>query len=222
MNKDLFEFLNALKENNNKEWFDANRKNYEDCKANLVVFLSDVIAQTAKFDKSIIGVDAKKSIFRINRDVRFSKNKNPYKTNMGALLSAGGKKGLRAGYYLHFEPNATLLGAGIWMPETAVLNKVRQEIDYNSKEFLKIVENKNVLELFGGIDKSESLKTMPRGYDVTLPYAEYLKLKSFTFFKKLSNKEVMSKDFNAQVVNCFKAMQPLNNFLNRVIDEVNE
>lgn len=221
MNKELFDFLKELKLNNNKDWFDLNRKRYEVIRANFIDSVQELINEIAKFDKSVTNIDAKKSIFRINRDIRFSKDKSPYKTNFGAYINGHGKKTAHAGYYIHFEPEASFIAGGMWQPEPIVLNKIRQEIDYNHKDFLKIVESKKVIDSFGGLQKTDTLKTMPKGYEPDLKYSEYLRLKSFVLVKNFTQKEMLQKDFIRNISSDYKLILPLNNFLNRVLDDEN-
>jgi uncharacterized protein (TIGR02453 family) len=222
MNKELFDFLKELKVNNNKEWFDLNRKRYELLRSNFIEHIQLLINEIAKFDKSVSNLDAKKTIFRINRDIRFSKDKRPYKTNFGAYINGNGKKSAHAGYYIHFEPEGTFIAGGMWQPESLILSKIRQEIDYNSKDFLSIVESKKIIEYFGGMQKTDILKTMPKGYDVSLKYSEYLRLKSFVLVKNYTQKQVFDKDFIKKTAVDFKVIYPFNNFLNRVLDDQNE
>jgi uncharacterized protein (TIGR02453 family) len=124
-------------------------------------------------------VDASKAIFRINRDVRFSKNKAPYKTNFGASINPGGKKSMIAGYYVHIEPGKSFLAAGTYMPEAPYLSAIRQEIDYNLEEFKKIVGAKDFKKEFTSLSVEDALKTVPKGYDKENPALEFLKLKHF-------------------------------------------
>jgi len=219
MNKKLFTFLTQLTENNNKEWFDINRKQYEALRFDFIDFVQQIINEIAKFDKSVANLDAKKCIFRINRDIRFSKNKSPYKNNFGAYINGNGKKSAHAGYYLHIQPKNSFIAGGMWQPESPILAKIRQEIDYNSKEFLKIVDSKNALQHFGGLEKTDILKTMPKGYDANLKYEEYLRLKSFVFTKAISNKDFDDASFIKNIGNAYKNIYPLNTFLNRVLDD---
>ncbi|MEY4456679.1 MAG: hypothetical protein RLY15_943, partial [Bacteroidota bacterium] len=134
------QFLKALKKNNNKEWFDKNRKIYEQAKADYLNFVTILLNEIQGFDTSLMELQPKQCIFRLNRDVRFSKNKDPYKTNFGASFSKGAKKVQSAGYYFHLEPGENFVGGGLWMPMAPDLNKVRQEIDYCYKEFSSILK----------------------------------------------------------------------------------
>lgn len=128
-------FLKSLKKNNSKEWFDKNRKAYETAKGDFAGFVQEVINQFSKKEPAVSGMLAKNCMFRINRDVRFSKDKSPYKTNMGAYINPGGKKSILGGYYFHCEPGQAFMGGGLWMPMPPELSKIRQEIDYNFADF---------------------------------------------------------------------------------------
>src|ERR1041385_455332 len=141
-------FLKGLKKNNNKPWFDKHRKEYESAKMDFENFIQSVIDKHSKNDVDLKGLVAKKCTFRINRDVRFSKDKSPYKTNLGASMDKGGKKSGFAGYYFHLEPGKSFLGGGLWMPQPDALKKVRQEIDYGFDEFKKIVGSKRFKSVF--------------------------------------------------------------------------
>src|ERR1041384_4820638 len=146
-------FLKALKKNNNKEWFDKNKDKYLAAKENVENTVSDLIKTFSVFDKKLAGLNAKDCVFRIYRDVRFAKDKRPYKTNMGASINAGGKKAEVAGYYLHIEPNNSFIAGGRWMPESDHLKKIRQEIDYNGKVLRKILNDKTFKKYYGELDK---------------------------------------------------------------------
>ena len=211
-------FLATLKKNNNKEWFDKNRPVYETAKADVLVFVDQLIKELVKFDKPLTGLEAKKCMFRINRDVRFSKDKSPYKSNFGASINPGGKKSQIPGYYLHIDPNAAFLAGGVWMPEPDKLNAIRQEVDYNFKEFLKIVNDKNFKKQFSSLSQDEKLANVPKGYDKENPAVEFLKLKSFVAYKELKGKDITSKNFMKECVETFKAMHKFNLFLRRAMD----
>ena len=141
INPVLFQFLRELKKNNNKEWFDANRSHYSALRKEFENFINLVIAEITVFDKTVAHTTAKASIFRINRDIRFSNDKLPYKTNFGAFIAKGGRKGINAGYYIHVEPGEGFLAGGIYMPSGPMLKAIRTEIYENIEEFKKIVEN---------------------------------------------------------------------------------
>jgi uncharacterized protein (TIGR02453 family) len=163
-------------------------------------------------------LEAKDCVFRINRDIRFSNDKTPYKTNLGASISPGGKKSLSAGYYFHLQPGASFLAGGMWQPPAPQLSAVRQEIDYNTPEFKKIINNKDFKKYFGALSDEDKVKTAPKGYDKTHPEIEILKLKSFIVVHDLKDKEVLSKDFLQHATAVFKALHPLDLFLRRACD----
>src|SRR5436190_10881984 len=146
-------FLKALKKNNNKEWFEKNRGKYEDAKLDFENFVGSVLDKLRITDASIADLKPKDCTFRINRDVRFSKNKAPYKTNMAMYISKGGKKTTNSGYYLHCEPGSAFIAGGMWKPMTPELKLVRQEIDYNWEEFRSLITAKKFKSAFGDLEK---------------------------------------------------------------------
>jgi uncharacterized protein (TIGR02453 family) len=210
-------FLKDLKKNNNKPWFDANRKRYEEAKKDFENFIQQVIDALGKKDKTIAGIKAKDCLFRINRDIRFSKDKSPYKTNFGASINKGGKKAFStAGYYFHLEPGQCFVGGGMYQPEPDVLKKVRQEIDYNFKAFKKIIGAKKFKALYGDLDKSAefTLSRVPKGYESDNPAAEYLKLKSYIAFFQIKDDELFSRNLVKNTAEAFSVLQPLLDFIN--------
>ena len=209
-------FLSELAENNNKPWFDANRKRYETVKVDWANTVTEIIKSIAAFDEPIGELEAKNCTFRINRDVRFAKDKSPYKTNLGAIMSKGGKKSVGAGYYIQIDPKETFLASGIWMPEPPHLFKIRQEIDYHFNEFRQIVEGKEFVSKIGNLE-SEKLVSVPKGFDKDSPAAEYLKYKSFVGSKKFDISTLAEPDFVQNMAAYFKVLKPLNDFLNRAM-----
>src|SRR4051812_29066988 len=221
LQKSTLQFLKNLKQNNAKEWFDAHRTAYDTARADFTGFISTVINQYGKTNEDIASLQAKDCLFRINRDVRFSKNKAPYKTNFGASIARGGKKSIYAGYYIHVEPgNESFAGGGLWMPEAEQLKKVRQEIDYNFSAFEEIVTQpafKNVYDaLYTGEDSK--LSRPPKGYDDSNPAIEYLKFKSFIALHPLKDAELTDKNLLPTVLQAFNALHPLVIFLNTAIE----
>jgi len=214
-------FLKDLKKNNNKPWFDANRKRYEEAKTDFASFIQQVIDLYGKKDKSIASLKAKDCMFRINRDVRFSKDKSPYKTNFGASINKAGRKAMNtASYYFHLEPGQLFVGGGLYQPMPPELNKVRQEVDYCFDEFKKIISAKKFKTVYKDLDKSKefTLSRVPKGYEADNPAADYLKLKSFIAFRLLSDKEATSKPLLKITVDSFESLSPLINFLNRATE----
>jgi len=219
LQSNTIQFLTALKKNNNKPWFDSNRKNYETTKADFSSLVEKLLHATAVFDEPIGILTAKECMFRINRDVRFSKDKSPYKTNMGASLSYGGKKASVAGYYFHCEPGQSFAAGGFYMPPAPELAKIRQEIDYNIDEWKKIVENKSFKKHFAtGLDTSDMLIRPPKGYDENNPAISYLKMKSFTVAQPISDELLTNKKMVAEIAASFAAMKPMLDFLNRAVE----
>ncbi len=218
LSNDTLQFLKKLKKNNHKIWFEANKKGYENAQAEIRLFAEEWIKQYGKKDPTIAHLDPKKCIFRIYRDVRFSKNKSPYKNNLGAYLSKGGKDIKTAGFYLHIEPGNCMFGAGNYMPDSEVLSKIRQEIDYNFKDFEKIITQKKFKSIFGGLDTELKLKRAPKGYEEENPALELLKLKSFTVFRKIDDSEIIAPQFIQTVTNLCIASKPLVDFLNTAFE----
>jgi uncharacterized protein (TIGR02453 family) len=210
-------FLKDLKKNNNKPWFDANRKRYEAAKVDFINFIQQVIDVHGKKDKTISGIKAKDCLFRINRDIRFSKDKSPYKTNFGASINKGGKQAFStAGYYFHLEPGQCFAGGGIYQPMPEELKKVRQEIDYNFNDFKKIIGSKKFKSVYGDLDKSAEflLSRVPKGYEQDNPAAEYLRLKSYIALSAFSDADITSKSLLKKTTDAFAALQPLIDFIN--------
>jgi uncharacterized protein (TIGR02453 family) len=215
------QFLKALDKNNNKAWFDAHKKQYDTAKQDFAALTQKVITQFGKKEPAIALLQPKECLFRINRDVRFSKNKAPYKNNMGASIKAGGKKSLVAGYYIHLEPGGkSFVGGGLYMPDAAIVGKIRQEIDYNYAEFLKIVQNKKFVAQYGGLDFSEGLSLVrePKGYEKDNPAIQYLKLKSWIATCPLSDTALQDKNLATQLTKAFEYLQPLISFLNEALE----
>ena len=222
LQKNSLQFLKQLKQNNSKEWFDVNRKNYEIVKLDFIQLIDQIIQNFATKDASIAALTAKECIFRINRDVRFSKNKAPYKTNMGASINSSGKKSFTAGYYFHFEPGGnSFVGGGLYMAEPDKLKKVRQEIDYNWLEFHKILSGKKFKTQYGDLDKSDGMALIrePKGYEKENPAIEYIKLKSWVAVTPLTDKELTEQSLVKNICNAFEALQPMIVFLNRALED---
>ena len=215
-----YRFLKDLRSNNNREWFLDNKSRYELAKQEFELFVDEVIRKIAKFDASIAHHKAKDCVFRIYRDVRFSKDKSPYKSHFGAHITAAAKKSeihTRAGYYLHLEPGASMLAGGAYMPEGQWLKAIRQEIAFNGKEFKKIIGSASFKKYFGAIE-GEKLKNPPREYAADHPDIELLKHKSFLASHNFGDKTAQAGDFAAYCGSVFKALYPFDNFLNRASD----
>lgn len=209
-------FLDDLARNNNKAWFDAHRQRYEEAKAQFEEFVQLLIAEIDKFDALGI-LSAKECIFRINRDVRFSKDKSPYKTNMGAYITAGGKKGTRQGYYFHIQPhNQSFLAGGLHMPTPEQLAKFRKAIDRDAAPFKKIIRSKEFVKYLGALN-GEKLTTAPKGYPKDHPDIELLKLKEVVVGHRLNDKEIASPNVVANTARTFRAMKPFLHYLDSIL-----
>lgn len=214
-------FLKTLKKNNNKEWFDANRKKYDAVKENFESFIQALLDKMVLIDEDLNQLRTKDCIFRINRDIRFSKNKTPYKVNRSAYFSKGGKKSVNAGYYVHIQPGGnSFIGGGLWMPEPNELKKLRQEIDYCFPEFKKIIFSPTFKKQFGALEKEElqMLVNVPKGYDKENPAAEFLKMKSFVATRNFTDEEILDPKFINKVSESFKVLMPLIKFMNRSLE----
>lgn len=211
------EFLQLLKDNNNKEWFDQHRKRYDAAKSDMVQLVQEVVTGLELADPAIAAsqLKPKSCLFRINRDVRFSADKSPYKINFGAWLNAGGKKSPSAGYYLNIQPGGSFVAGGMYMPESTVLAKIRQEIDYNLPDFEALLTNPSFKKVFKDISREHSLVRPPKGYEADNPAIEYLKLKSFTASHPLPDKTLTSPDLTKTILSAFASLQPFVQFLNK-------
>lgn len=214
--KRLILFLTKLKVNNNKEWFDEHRSEYEWLRKEWIDFTGVLIKGIGIFDPPVLQLEPKSCIFRINKDIRFSKDKSPYKTNFGSGISPGGKKSFFAGYYFQVDPAEVFIAGGSFQPLPEQLAATRQEIDYNYKEFLSLVENKTVKKHFGKLS-GETLARPPKGYDAENAAIDYLKHKSFLLLKNIPVKNLFEKNFEKNLLETCKAIKPLNDFLNRVV-----
>jgi uncharacterized protein (TIGR02453 family) len=220
--KTTLEFLSDLTDNNQREWFEANKKRYEAAKKDVAALVGELISGITSFDGNLAGLEAKDTLFRIFRDVRFSHDKSPYKNNMGAWMARGGRKSLFAGYYLHIEAgDKSFLAGGSYMPEAPVLKAIREAVDYQPEDFKALLEAPGFVKYFAGLE-GEKLKTIPKGYPKDHVAAELLKHKSFVVSHKLSDKDLIAPGFVEQALLIYKEMVPLTQFLNRSIAEVGE
>lgn len=199
-----FDFLKALKKNNNRDWFQENKKVYDNSHKEVVAFAESLIERMNEFD-SIETPSGKKSLFRIYRDVRFSKNKDPYKTNRtGSLARAGADR--RGGYYFCIEPGNSMIGGGFYQPNTDDLNLIRKQIELDASPLRTVIESKKFKTYFGEL-LGEQLKTVPRGFEKDDPNIDLLRYKSFYVMHRFTDKEVMSADFVEKVIEGYKNLQ---------------
>lgn len=218
MYKETINYLKSLKKNNNKDWFDKNRPTYDSTREHFSSLVQTCIDELSAMDKSFKGLKAKDCIFRINRDVRFSKDKSPYKTTYSAFIAKGGRhKYNLPGYYFHIEPgNQSIIGGGLYMPDPAQLKKIRSEIEYNTKSLIKILSNPKFKKLFPKIE-GETLVNVPKGFNGDGLTADLLKHKNFFVMHKVSDKDVLSGKLPDILCDSFQIMEPFNKWLNNAI-----
>ena len=211
-------FLKKLKINNNREWFDSNKTEYLASKEIFEEFVSELIKGINKFDKKVsLDLKPKDCTFRIYKDVRFSKDKTPYKNNMSASINPGGKKSNIPGYYFHLEPDACFLAGGVYMPMPDVLKAIRQEIDYNPLPLINVLKSASFKKEFNGIDEEDKLKNPPKGFNKDHAHSEILKNKHFIVSQKFENKVILKKEGLSKTLNSFKAMYPFLDYLRKAI-----
>jgi uncharacterized protein (TIGR02453 family) len=217
MDKIVIEFLETLQANNNRDWFLDNKKMYESARKEVEQFVDHLIPNLLKIDPSIGPLSSKDTMFRIYRDVRFSKDKTPYKTYFGAFMAPGGRKSDKAGYYMHISPDDCFIGGGSHNPMGENLKKIRSEIFYNVDEFKSIINNQKFKSTFEVL-KGEQLKRPPAGYPKDFPDMDLLKHKDFTVFQTIDKSKIVEPDFDKQVLGIFKTMEPFIVFLNRGLE----
>lgn len=208
----IFDFLNLIDKNNNREWFNENKNLFIEAQTDFQDFVEELISEMGKFDENILKLDPKKSLLRIYRDTRFSKDKTPYKTYFGASLGMG-KMNSQAGFYLHVESGKSFLASGIYLPDAPILKEIRKEISVFKDDFLKVVNNGDFKKYYGVLDDENKLKNVPQGFEKEDPMAEFLKLKSFIGVYNMTNKELSDKNAVKNISKIFEAAKPLNDFL---------
>ncbi|RYY08180.1 MAG: DUF2461 domain-containing protein [Sphingobacteriaceae bacterium] len=210
-------FLKDLVENNNRDWFLGHKSTYEQARENVIDFANELLQSLSKIDPQVnTDTDPKKCVMRIYRDVRFSKDKTPYKNNFGINFKTGAGNA-ELGYYLHIQPEKSFVGGGYWMPQPDHLKAIRQEIDYNGDVLNSIISDTSFINDFSAFDQQEQLKNNPKGYEANHQYINLLKLKSFAAVHPLSDKELMDKSAVATAMKYLKKILPLNNFLNQAL-----
>jgi len=220
ISKDTIEFLKALKKNNNRDWFHANRDWYLASKTEFEQVVSISLIELAKIDKSYAGLEVKDCVFRINRDIRFSHDKSPYKANFGAYFTKGGKKSILAGCYMHIEPDESFIGGGLYMPDGKILKAVRTSIYENIDEFNKIIKAKAFRDNFGDEFYGESLIKAPKDFPSDFKYIDLLKHKHYVVSKEVNLKTISSPLFLSEIKTVFSTLKPFNNFINNAIEEI--
>jgi uncharacterized protein (TIGR02453 family) len=212
--RDLIQFLAELSENNNRAWFVMNKPRYDILRAEFLELVTALIADISKFDPAVTSCNPKKALFRINRDMRFSHDKSPYKTTFSAAITASGlKKPSQGGgpaYYFHVDANGTLLVAGgEYMPPADRLKIIRQHVITDAGGFSKLLKNRKLKETFGDLQDEGKLIRPPKGFDADAPHIEYIKMKSFIVWKETSLKKKIPTNLGKELIDGFKTAYPL-------------
>jgi uncharacterized protein (TIGR02453 family) len=217
MDQKVLSFLTELNLNNNREWFTENKASYDEVRNDFMSTIDQIILGLGTRHPEFLQIKAKDTIFRIYRDVRFSKDKLPYKTHFGAFITPGGRKSNLGGFYLHVEPGNSFLAGGVYHPQPDDLKAIRSEIYFNLTEFEEIVNESNFKALFGEI-RGDKLKRPPVGFPKDFPGIEYLQFKDFTVLHPLSDQELFHENFIEKALTVFESMSRFNSFLNRGMD----
>ncbi len=217
--KTALNFLRLLAENNNRDWFHKNKDLYKTARKEFENFTQKLIDEISKFDKRINLLTPQQCIFRINRDIRFSKDKSPYKHNFGAAISPGGRRSIYAGYYFHLQPGASFVGGGIYCPQKEVLDAVRTEIYTNPRTFLKIINDPQFKQTFSNLE-GRRLKKAPRGFNADFEHIDLVKYKDYIVSVPLSDNQILSSDLLDRVVEISRILYPFNEFLNTAVDKL--
>ncbi|NJK45105.1 MAG: DUF2461 domain-containing protein [Pleurocapsa sp. SU_196_0] len=212
--RDLTQFLIELSFSNSKLWFDANRDRYTTLRLEFIEFVEALLQGVSRFDQGVKGVNAKDCLFRINRDTRFSNNKNPYKTHFSAAIGAGGRHTKLPMYYVQIGAEESFTAGGVWMPETTQLATIRRFIAVHPKKADALLNNKTLLETFSGLDTDHVLSRLPKGFSEG---SELLKYKSFTVSRPFDALEFDTDELLEHVVSSFAAMQPLHKWLREAL-----
>jgi len=215
--KGALKFLNALSKNNNREWFEENKPWFREEYQYFTDMVALILEKASNLDPDLGLLQPKKCVFRIYRDVRFSKDKSPYKTNFGAWINKGGKQSPSAGFYFQISPRGSFVGGGAYHPEAAVLSKIRQEIDYNSEKLHKIMDSKEYAKYFEGLWDGDTLKRAPKGYETDHPDIDIIKLKSFVGMHQLTDSMIKKDPLEDHILDIFASVSPFVNFLNEAI-----
>ncbi|WP_144605627.1 DUF2461 domain-containing protein [Algoriphagus algorifonticola] len=215
------DFLSNLKLNNSREWFEQNRDLYENYRSDILQLTENLLNELSKIDHAILqaNLDSKKCLTRVNRDLRFSKDKTPYKNYVLVVFNKNYPEPNKAGYFIHIEPGNCSFGGGVWQTTPDYLKKIRQEIDYSFTSFNKTITTPEFQKTFpNGIQGVGKLKKMPDGYDETNPASELLKMKGFCTKEILNDSLLTSKECLEKVIGGFQTAKPLIDFLNKAIE----
>ena len=206
-----FEFLKQLGKNNNRAWFSEHKKEYDAIAKENKKFVEDIYSELEQHD-SLGSIH----MLRINRDIRFSKDKTPYKNNFGGGISRK-KPMLRGGYYIHLEPNNTFVGGGFWGPNNEDLLRIRKEFEIDDSQIKKITSDKTFIKYFEELKGEDGVKTAPKGFDKNHPAIDLIKKKQYLAMRKFSDREVFSDGFHKEIISTFLAMRPFFDYMSDVL-----
>ncbi|MEP7169363.1 MAG: DUF2461 domain-containing protein [Bacteroidota bacterium] len=212
--KESINFLKTLSKNNNRDWFNKHKENYLEAHNNMVAFADALLIEMNKHD-NIETTSGKKSLFRIYKDVRFSKDKTPYNIHWSGSFKRATKQ-LRGGYYFHIKPGNTFLAGGFWGPEPNDIKRIRQDIELNYKDWKKLLANKTLVKTFGKLI-GHQVSTAPRGYAKDHPAIDLLRHKQFILKHDFADKEACNPDFVFKANDVFKKMRPFFNFTSELL-----
>ena len=215
--KQLFTFLSKLIQNNNRDWFQEHKSDYDLMRKNLEHLVHQLGEGLMQVEPNFKFTKAGDYTFRIYRDVRFSKDKSPYKNHIGIYMINGGRKSPMAGYYVHLQPGESFIAGGLFRPESKILRAVRDELHFDQKGFEKIVLKKSFQSVFGSFWAEDKLKRIPRDFPKDSPAGEWLKYKSFIAMHHFDDADFTKADFIETTLNIFRKIKPLNDFLNNAI-----
>lgn len=216
--KKTLTFLSKIKKNNNTEWMKSHKDEYLEARKEFEFLVQELIVRLSQWDEKFQYLEPKDCIFRFNRDIRFSDNKNPYKENFAAFFGVGGKKSYLPGYYVSISPKEIFVGGGLWHPEADKLIRVRRFIGRNGDQLVKIINDKKFKRTFGELSTEDTLKRVPRGFEPDQPFANFLKLKSFIASKDFSPKEALEKNFGQKIDKALQDLKPFNEFLKKALE----
>lgn len=215
--KQILSFLTDLNRNNNREWFNENKGRYQEALDQFRELAASMISGISSFDPSLDGLDAKQSVFRIYKDVRFSKDKSPYKTHFGCWMTKGGRKSTDAGYYFHLEPGKSFAAAGVWMPPAEQLKLIREEILYKPEAYLDIVNKLEAQKIYERGGMEDMLKKGPAGFPKDFAHIDELKYKHHIFSRNYKDAELKGKDLTSLVTSDYRGLYPLVSYLNHAM-----
>lgn len=219
LSPEVFQFLRALRENNYREWYHQNKEFYKNAKTAVEDFLNTLIAELTLLNPRLKGLQAKDTMFRIFRDVRFKKDKTPYKTFFDAVIAPGGRKSSLPGFYIHLEPGSSLVGGGLYCPPKEILDAVRKEMYYNGDQLRNIVDSADFKQWYGQIQTlGHELKRLPKGYPKDSPNPDLLKMKTMVSLHEVSGDLLQSSEAIPYLIEAYKVIQPFHDYITEAVE----